>query len=650
MDPNVTCTSNRPEVPFIPFLAGLTAWAVAKYILEGIVKRVNPKFDKYLREDVRRRYNFYFSTWLGTFTKVISVVSCTAALVSTPAETDLYGLVRPLNTAEQWCWGCRAVLYIQELPDLSSVPELVIHHILSIAAMCGILAYSAPRRPLYLMWASLWNEFLANARRLMKLHDIMTSRSAWWLAAINCFLVWALRITAAVVSLIWTLQSNTYGVTLFVTIGSILVYILYMVQFTTWELGRFRVINLDMNRPARFIIADKWSIHLLGVVMGIGLALTELSALYIYEASSGFTSSEHELHSIAWVALQAAVAGLLGSYITYPIFRFAIPPAATPHDDADSSPKALRLSLVGGIVSAGLGVLFTPTIKPTIDRTAFLSCMVLSLPLMIAITRFGQAISVPAIRQTPNLTEKLIDIDQGLAAATPEPMLSPDMINAVLHGVVYFSTIVAFYIYQHLALSEVPEKASVILMLLAAIQLNGPSSARHRRFVYRLLPTLQAGLAMAHITYLNLTTQDKDHSLTELLTYSLGFGVILFGLPQVVKFLSMPNPFRRTQKQVGGEGEKKKRYDLKVISVSVGVVLVLLLVLGEYMGWCSMTGAPVVMAVREVENEKIMGEMVQEVVSKGEGAGLWDVVISWPMVASVVGATVLPVVMVQVVA
>ncbi|KAK4178411.1 hypothetical protein QBC36DRAFT_368260 [Triangularia setosa] len=642
MDLNAPCASNRPEVPFIPFLAGLTAWAMAKYILEGIVKQVNPQFDKYLREDIRRRYNFYFSTWLGTLTKVISVVSCTVALVSTPAETDLYGLVRPLNTAEQWCWGCRAVLYIQELPDLSSVPELVIHHILSIAAMCGILAYSAPRRPLYLMWASLWNEFLANARRLMKLHNIMTPRSAWWLAAINSFLVWALRITAAVVSLVWTLQSNTYGVTLFVTIGSILVYILYMVHFTTWELGRFRVVNLDMTPPARFIVADKWSIHLLGVVMGVGLALTEFSALYIYEASSGFTISKHELHSIAWVALQAAVAGLLGSYITFPIFRFTIPSAATLQGEAGSPPKVLRLSLIGGIISAGLAVLFTPTMEPTIDRTAFLACMVLSLPLMIAAFRFGQALSVPAVKKTPSLTEKLIDVGQGISAVTHEPMLSLNMINAVVHGVLYLANFVALC-FSHLSLLDVTKFSSMTLVMLAAVQLNGLPDARRRRFVHRLFPALQAGFAMSYRTY--LVIQAEKDSLVNLLLHVLAFGLLLFGMPLVVKILSEPRAVR-AKNQDGGEG-KKKGYDLKVVSITVGAALILLLVLGEYMGRCSMSGAPVVMAVGEAEEN--VGQVMKKAVTRAKGVVLWDVVISWPMVASVVGATVLPVVMVQVI-
>ncbi|KAK4201134.1 hypothetical protein QBC40DRAFT_253477 [Triangularia verruculosa] len=634
MDPNAKCTNNRPEVPFIPFLAGLTAWAVAKYFLEFVVKRFNPNFDKYLREDVRRRYNFYFSTWLGTLTKVVSVISCTAALVSTPAETDIYGLVRPLNTAEQWCWGCRAVLYIQELPDLSSVPELVIHHILSIAAMCGILAYSAPRRPLYLMWASLWNEFLANARRLLKLHDVMTPRLAWWIAAVNCFLVWALRITAAVVSLIWTLQSNTYGVTLFVTIGSILVYILYMVQFTTWELGRFRVINLDMTCPARFIIADRWSIHLLGVVMGVGLALTELSALSIYQACSGFTSSKDELHSIAWVALQAAIAGLFGSYVTYPIFRFAIPAASTSQVEVESSPRVLRLSLSGGIVCSGLTVLFTPTFEPTIDRIAFLSCVVFSLPLVIAAFRFGQALSVSAVKKTPSLSEKLIDVDEGIAVATPEPSGSPEMISAMLHGILYITTLVALYVGKE-ELSTTSGFASLVLILMAATQLHSPSDARHRRFVYRLLPTLQAGFAMSYLTYL---VGFSECLLLGIMV--LGLWIFLLWL---VSFCSRPD-HHQTLRVKGVERKKEKQYDLKVISVSAGVVMTLLLVLGEWMGWCSMTGAPVVMAVGETEGN--ISQVVTEVAER-KGAELWDVVVSWPMVASVVGATVLPVVMVQ---
>ncbi|KAK4677312.1 hypothetical protein QC764_406480 [Podospora pseudoanserina] len=648
MDPNATCTNNRPEVPFIPFLAGLTAWAVVRYVLEGIVKRFNPKFDKFLREDIRRRYNFYFSTWLGTIAKVISVVSCTAALASTPAEGDLYGLVRPLNTAEQWCWGCRAVLYIQELPDLSSVPELVIHHILSIVAMCTILAYSAPRRPLYLMWASLWNEFLGNARRLFKLHDVMAPRLAWWMAAVNCFLVWALRITAAVVSIVWTLQSNTYGVCLFVTIGSILVYILYMVQFTTWELGRFRVINLDMTRPARFIIADKWSIHLLGVIMGVGLALTELSALAIYGSSSGYTSSKEELHSIAWVALQAAGAGLLGSYVTFPIFRFTIPSAATSQeeDEEPTAPKAaLRLSLIGGIISAGSTVVFTPTLEPTVDRAAFLACMGLSLPLMISIFRFGQAFSTPAAASLEtnhaSLDEKLVDVaDEGIA--TEPGVFPPKMVNAAAHGVLFLGVASALCVSPPPSLLAVKGFSSFVLAMMAGVELGNRCEGRHRRFLHRLFPMLQAGVGIGYQAWCVVVEGEKG-GMFVLGVYLVCFGVVVVMMPVVVRF------FEGLWAKGKGKGEKKKKnkgWDLKVVSVGSGLALVAMLVLGEYMGWCSMAGEPVVMAVGQGDK---LGEVVKEVVrGKGEGAvGSWGVVASWPLVASVLGATVLPVVMVQ---
>ena len=177
--PTCTTTSQTPDVPFTPFLMGLTAWSLLKFTLEFIVRRINPQFLEDLKMGARRNYDLYFGTWLGSLFKIVSITACTASLFTTSADTDIVGLVRPLNTAEQWCWGCRAIIYTQEIPHIASIPELVIHLILSIGAMVAILAFNIPRRQLYLAWAGLFSEFVSNARRLFKMHGKLSPRLSW---------------------------------------------------------------------------------------------------------------------------------------------------------------------------------------------------------------------------------------------------------------------------------------------------------------------------------------------------------------------------------------------------------------------------------------------------------------------------------------
>ncbi|KAM7216142.1 hypothetical protein V8F06_008442 [Rhypophila decipiens] len=309
-----TCSTAAllPEVPFVSFLAGLTAWALLQVSLEFMVQRVNPEFFDHLKTDVRRRYNVYFSTWLGTMFKVVSITACTASLFTVPAETDIAGLVRPLSTAEQWCWGCRAIIYIPELPHIASIPELVIHHILSIGAMISILAFNIPRRQMYVAWAGLWSEFVSNARRLLKMHGKLSQRLSWWLGTANVLLIVAFRVTGCFVAIVWTLQSGTRGMPLAIDIGCWTIYLVYMLQVSFWEAKRLKLVSVDLKQPATIIIAERFNISFYGIIMGLALVCTELSALSIYEARVKPLGSVDELHSIAWATLQAVLVGLLG--------------------------------------------------------------------------------------------------------------------------------------------------------------------------------------------------------------------------------------------------------------------------------------------------------------------------------------------------
>ncbi|KAK3998297.1 hypothetical protein QBC44DRAFT_214817, partial [Cladorrhinum sp. PSN332] len=383
MDLNATCSNAKPEVPFIPFLAGLTIWAVLKLTLEGFVRNFFPAFYEDLRLDIRRKYNFYFGTWMGTIFKVVSAISCGAALFTTPSETDIVGLVRPLNVAEQWCWGCRAIIYVQELPDITSVPELIIHHVLSIAAMIGILGYNLPRRQLYLLWATLVNEFVGNARRILKIHDRLSPRISWWTALANSSLIWIFRISGAFVAAVWALQGGTRGISLFINIAAMLVYIIYMVKMTAFEFSRNKIFNIDPVEHSHLVIAEKWNLNLIGIFMGLGLACTEVSAMLIYELGGARVTSAGDLHTISFVALQAAVVGLIGAYFF-------------PRLSKDTDKNLPKLSLHGGFLFAAATILLSPTLADTVNRTAFAACLMLSFPLMESVIRYGRSLASPS--------------------------------------------------------------------------------------------------------------------------------------------------------------------------------------------------------------------------------------------------------------
>ncbi|KAK3384226.1 hypothetical protein B0T24DRAFT_487383, partial [Lasiosphaeria ovina] len=374
--------STKAEVPFVPFLAGLTAWVLLRFGAEAIVRRVNPEFFEDLKLDIRRRYDLYFGTWLGLIFKAVSIVACTTALLTTSAETDIAGLARPLSTEEQWCWGCRAVLFVQELPHYVSIPELVVHHMLSIAAMIGILAWNFPRRQMYLIWATLLSEFANNSRRLLKMHGRLTPRLSVWLSAAIALNVVLFRVTGALVAIVWSLQGGTSSLALVLNVGAMSIYILYMLRMSVRELTRSELLIVRLGRPTKLIIAGNWEINLLGIFVGLGIVCTEVSALWIYEANVNHLTSKAEIHSIAWASLQAVIVGLFGAHATACLMRFSVVPA-------EAGQRSPRMCMQGGLVFAGAVILLSPTMESTVDRGTFLSCMSMSFLLLEAIGQIG---------------------------------------------------------------------------------------------------------------------------------------------------------------------------------------------------------------------------------------------------------------------
>ncbi|KAK1759510.1 hypothetical protein QBC47DRAFT_265497, partial [Echria macrotheca] len=278
---NATCSS-RPEVPFTHFLAGLALWSVLKYLLEAFLQWKAPKVYEDLKLDIRKRYDLYFGTFLGTMYKVVSIVACTMAMLTVSPETDIMGFTRPLTAVEQWCWGCRAVIYIQELPYLTAIPELIIHHLLSIAGMIGILHYSIPRRQMYLFWGTLVSEFVGNTRRIMRFHRPLTPAMYWWFSLAMGATILGFRVTGCIVAMVWIIESGASGPALFVNLAGATIYMFYMLIMTWRELARAKIVMIDKSEPVQLVIAERWWINISGLIVGLGCVFTELSSLFIY--------------------------------------------------------------------------------------------------------------------------------------------------------------------------------------------------------------------------------------------------------------------------------------------------------------------------------------------------------------------------------
>ena len=392
-----TCPSAfKPNVPFPYFLAGLTAWPLLKILIQYTTWRLNPTFYEDLKLDVRKKYDLYFGTWLGVVFKTVGLAACATATFTTSAETDIFGLVRPLSVAEQWCWGCRAVIYIQELPHVASLPEMVIHHVLSIAAMLAVLGWDIPRRQFYIVWAGLWNEVLNNVRRIVKMHGGLTPARNWWFAFVNCGMLLLLRITGTAVAFVWTFMSGTTGIPLLVNAGCLAIYQVYMVQMVMWEVKKEKIVELDMggkaavsggerSKPAQVkFICGKWTTDLYGYVLGAGLLVAGYAATVMYyldvvTVGKKGAVAQGELLSIVEALFCAAAAGLVGSCVSGLVSSWWY---------GQGKRMSARQGEILAPVAAGAVLLLSP-MASTVDKRKLIEAVALSIPLLGAVRQIG---------------------------------------------------------------------------------------------------------------------------------------------------------------------------------------------------------------------------------------------------------------------
>ncbi|KAK3381306.1 hypothetical protein B0H63DRAFT_450663 [Podospora didyma] len=672
MEPQCNNTSNKAEIPFVPFLAGLTAWPLLKIVAEAAVRHYNPEFYEDLKLDIRKGYNVYFGTLLGGIFKMVSIVACTAALFTTSAETDILGLARPLNTAEQWCWGCRSVIYIQELPHYASIPELVIHHVLAIAATIGILTYNMPRRQMYIFCATLASEFVGTARRLLKMHGKMTPRLTWWFSVASAITILFFRVTGAFVALLWSLQGGSSSFSLFFNASGLTIYVVYMMRMSVLELDRSKMLVISLKQPAKVTIAEKWEVSVFSILTGCAILWSEISTLLLYEAHIAETHiiSETELHSIAWVSLQAVAVGLLGAYITARLVRSSV-------SKPGLQEKALpRMCMQGGLAFASAALLLSPTLAGTVDRSAFLACSYLSFLLLDAVCQAGYHFagvglgtwrvplsSATSGKQLDAPDEKTPQLD---GVETIPPTMSLPLIASMLNIASYVS-ILAAYLGGHLCLSQAAFIAvglQTIIRLQTRIQLDrrdplaaGVDSTSRRRVMSVMLPyLLQVAGVIGCIAYAEYRATIPSPRVWRnawtlvfiLAEYTCAAAFVLNAADLVMQTLSRPaiapsSQEKKTEEVTAGtdknsktEGGRRrsKLPSLRTITVFAALGLCLFMAAGPYLGIM-----PAEMT--SVEQARDYAAAV------GPKSALWTAASSWQFALSIVGVALLPVVAVQ---
>ena len=418
----------------------------------------------------------------------------------------------------------------------------------------------------------------------------------------------------------------------------------------------------------------------MGITTGFGLVCTELSAILLFEAAGNRGSSEAELHSIAWVALQSIAAGLLGAYLMVPILRLAVGryTSSTGGQEIKTVAKSPRLCLLGGLLSAAATLQFSPTMAASVDKTAFLACMALSFPLMDAFgqvgcfyagigladparcsfsflgpsTPFSPTRTAEGRSKTTKYARREIEHSQPPILTAESIVLLP-LIAGALSGVLYVSLVTA-YLAGYLSLQHA---ATLSLVLYGNIRCdveprrNDAAPAMVRLLGCPPLPVspllyLAAGLGYsAHRALLSPTSSSTSPSLGGALMHDMILVASACLIHLTVSTLSLPRARKRSSRGPAAEAmtvglglitatpttPPHRKGKGKQITVIAFLALCLLVGVGLYFDYTPK---------QHFSLEKAKGAVKPN-------HALWNAAASWQFVTATTTIAILPVVMAQ---
>lgn len=372
----------RDDVPFLPLLAGLALWPLSRIVAVYFVRWYSPDFYKYLKSDYERRYLFFFGLLLGLIAKPPSLIACGLAAWNTAPEDDIAGFRRPMSPSQQFCWGSRTVIYISELPHFLHLPEMVLHHLLSILGMGLIANYHGPRRGFDMQLAALCSETTNHLRSILKQTHYLKKRPNldWYLQLVTTILLFFIRVPVIFIAIAMIPASGLNGRPGRICASPYLFYLVYILRSTYMRLRNSDILQHEDSGVFRLRIGNHFNVASTSLLTGFAILSTQMSVigLYAWIKTEPIPATTAELVNLMCHSYFAVVIGLTGSRF---IASFLQPVL-----------QWQRLSSVylqSGLVFAIIFLFLSPALDGEVDKEALVACVVLSSSLMKAVSQYA---------------------------------------------------------------------------------------------------------------------------------------------------------------------------------------------------------------------------------------------------------------------
>lgn len=371
----------REDVPYLSLLAGLAAWPLCRLAVDRIVRWWSPKFHSELRINYEK-YLFFFGTLLGLLAKPIPLIGCGLAVWKTAPGDDISGFRRPMNPSQQLCWGSRTVIYISELPHFLHVPELVLHHLLTLLGMSMVAKYHISRRGLDLSLGALWSEIPFSLRHILKWTGYLQKHPNldWRIVVYGSIFLFVTRAPTTIMSLAMIPASGLQAGPALVIASAYLFHLAYIIRITFIRLKKRGVLQVGGSGVFRVQMGERFNISSTALLNGAAFMSMQISIISLYSlANTGLAPvTTAGLVNLMWNSLLAGIVGLAGSRLIAALLQVFVPWdwAALLHWECD-------------LAITGLVLLLSPTIDGSIDKTTVLCCLIASSTLTSAISQYA---------------------------------------------------------------------------------------------------------------------------------------------------------------------------------------------------------------------------------------------------------------------
>jgi hypothetical protein len=371
--------SSLEDVPYLPLLTGLAAWYLYRLAVDRIVRWWSPEFYNRIRGNYEE-YLYFLGMLLGLMVKPIPLIGCGLAVWKTPPEDDITGFRRPMNPSQQVCWGSRTVIYISELPHYLHVPELALHHLLTVLGMGMIAKFHVSRRGLDLSLASLWSELFFSFRSVLKWTGHLSPSLDWGITFYGTLFLLVTRAPATIFAMAMIPASGLQAGPALIIAMAYVFHLVYIFRLTYIRLKHCGVLQVEKSGVFRVQVGDRLNITSTTLLTGLSFMSTQVSLVLLYSWSTAGRSpvGTTELVNLIWNSLLARTVGLVGSRLV----------AGFPQLVGGRNWTSLLYSQYDLNITA-LVLLLTPTLESSIEKTSLLYCLALSSSLNKAIHQYA---------------------------------------------------------------------------------------------------------------------------------------------------------------------------------------------------------------------------------------------------------------------